>query len=161
LPHAATQQCNTVLCFADASEWCNRLSFVERYRNHKVVVPGVSFDQAIAVVIGGRVNPLVRQYLGCGGFERSDLRSRLIAEYLAAQLDIQTQLSFWWLKLNKETLGCHVITPMSMPGMPGAPRALPVTLSGGPVPSLTNASSLQDLYDATNWVVIRGSGTPT
>ncbi len=154
---SSSLQCNTVLCFAEASTWCNLLTFEDRYLNHRVIVPGVNSNQPIAVISGGSVNPLIRQYLGCGGFQRSDPRSTLIAAYLAAQLDIQTQLPFWWGRLDKQTLGCHVITPMSMPGMPGAPRALPATLSGGPIPVLTDASSLQDLYDATDWVVTKGS----
>lgn len=149
--------CDTVLCFADACTWCNRLSFGGRYANARVVVPGVNFNQPIAVYVGGRINPLISQYLGCGGFYRSDMRSVLIGQYLSAQLDIQTQLSFWWAKLSKQPLQCHVITPMSMPGMPGAPRALPATFSGGPITTLTDASSLQDLFDVTDWVVTRGS----
>ncbi len=156
-PACATIVCDTVLCFADACTWCNRLSFGGRYLNHRVVVPGVNFNQPLAVFAGGRINPLISQYLGCGGFYRSDMRSVLIGQYLAAQLDIQTQLSFWWIKLNKQPLGCHVITPMSMPGMPGAPRALPATISGGPITALTDASTLQDLFDATDWVVTKGS----
>ena len=157
-PTCATITCDTVLCFADACTWCNRLAFRGRYLDDRVVVPGINFNQPIAVFPGrGSINPLVSQYLGCGGFYRSDMRSILIGQYLAAQLDIQNQLSFWWIKLNKQPLACHVITPMSMPGMPGAPRALPATISGGPITSLTDASTLQDLYDATDWVVTRGS----
>ncbi len=159
-PACATIVCDTVLCFADACTWCNRLAFGGRYLNHRVVVPGVNFNQPISVFLPGnppRINPLVSQYLGCGGFYRSDMRSVLIGQYLAAQLDIQTQLSFWWIKLNKQPLACQVITPMSMPGMPGAPRALPATISGGPITSLTDASTLQDLFDATDWVVTRGT----
>lgn len=157
-PACNTIVCDTVLCFADACTWCNRLSFPNRYLNARVVVPGVNFNQPLAVFpVGGPINPLVSQYLGCGGFYRSDPRSVLIGQYLAAQLDIQTQLSFWWAKLPKQALGCHVITPMSMPGMPGAPRALPATFSGGPITSLTDASSLQDLFTVTDWVVTRGT----
>ena len=159
-PACAAIVCDTVLCFADACTWCNRLAFGGRYLNNRVVVPGVNFGQPIAVFLPGnpaRINPLVSQYLGCGGFYRSDMRSVLIGQYLAAQLDIQNQLSFWWIKIGKQPLACHVITPMSMPGMPGAPRALPATFSGGPITSLTDASSLQDLFDVTDWVVTRGS----
>ncbi len=149
--------CDTVICFADAFTWCNRLSFGTRYANARVVVPGVNFNQPIAVFLGGGINPLIRQYLGCGGFMRSDMRSILIGQYLAAQLDIQTQMSFWWSRIGRQTLACQVITPMSMPGMPGAPRALPATFSGGPVLTLTDASSLQDLFDVTDFVITRGS----
>ena len=157
-PACPTIVCDTVLCFADPCTWCNRLSFRGRYLNARVVVPGVNFNQPLNVFPqGGPINPLISQYLGCGGFYRSEMRAQLIAHYIAAQLDIQTQLSFWWIKLNKQPLQCHVITPMSMPGMPGAPRALPATFTGGPIITLTDASTLQDLFDVTDWVVTKGS----
>ena len=46
---------------------------------------------------------------------------------------------------------------MSMPGMPGAPRSLPATFSAGPILTLTDASTLQDLFDVTDFVITRGS----
>ncbi len=154
--------CDIVLCFATPSTWCNRLVFPSySQRSYRVVIPGVNFNQPIPVVTSGwwssGINPLVRQYLGCGGYYRSDLNYLLIARYVATQLDIQSQLSFWWAKLSKQPLGCHWIAPMAMPGMPAPTPALPATFSGGPITSLTVTSSLQDLYDATDWVVTRGT----
>jgi hypothetical protein len=150
--------CDTVLCFAPPTVWCNRLPFpTYNQKNFRVVVPGVNLNQPISVFVNRRINPLISQYLGCGGYMRSDVNYRLIAAYVAAQLDIQNQLSFWWGKLNSQPLGCHWMAPMAMPGMPAAAPALPATFSGGPITSLTVNSSLQDLYDATNWVVTRGT----
>ena len=150
--------CSSTVCFVPASTWCNRLPFpTYSQRNLQVIVPGINFNQPLPVFVNQRINPLISQYLGCGGFYRSDLTSRLIASYIATQLDIQNQLTFWWAKLGKESLGCHWMAPMAMPGMPAAAPALPATFSGGPVTSLTTTSSLQDLYDATEWVVTRGT----
>jgi hypothetical protein len=150
--------CDTTLCFAPPENWCNRLPFLSySQRNFQVVVPGINLNQPIPVFVHQGINPLISQYLGCGGYMRSDVTSRLIAHYVATQLDIQTQLTFWWAKLGKQALGCHWMAPMAMPGMPAAPPALPATFSGGPVTSLTTTSSLQDLYTATNWVVTRGT----
>lgn len=46
---------------------------------------------------------------------------------------------------------------MPMPGVPAPVRALSATISGEPSPSLTDASSLQDLFDATNWALSKGT----
>ena len=162
VPALFTVLCDRVLCFAAPTAWCNRLSFpTYSQKNFRVVIPGVNLNQPLPVFITSgqdtAINPLVRQYLGCGGYMRADLISRLIAHYVATQLDIQNQLPFWWAKLSKQPLGCHVITPMSMPGMTAPARALPATISGGPVTTLSDSSSLQDLYEATNWVITRGT----
>ncbi len=150
--------CDTTICFTPPAVWCNRLPFpTYSQKNFRVVVPGVNLNQPIPVFVNRRINPLISQYLGCGGYFRSDLTYRLIASYIAAQLDIQNQLSFWWAKLGRQPLGCHWMAPMAMPGMATPAPALPVRFSGGPVTSLTVTSSLQDLYDATDWVITRGT----
>ncbi|MBL8205316.1 MAG: hypothetical protein JNM09_13860 [Blastocatellia bacterium] len=139
------------LCFADANRWCNRLSVIGGTRNFAVTVPGINFNQPIPVVTQGTLNPLVRSYMGCGGYMRMDVTSQLIAAYLAAQLSVQDQVPFWWLRLKQQALIFHVRPLIAQP------NSLPTTFSGGPIPSLTSVSSLQDLFDATDWAVTRGT----
>lgn len=150
---ATAPSANLVICFADASRWCNRLTFIGDKRNFAVVVPGVNFNQALPVFSQNleALNPLVRSYLGCGGYMKMDVTSQLIASYLAAQLSVRDQVPFWWVKLKQQPLLLHV-RPLG-----GQPNALPATFSGGPIPYLTEFHSLQDLFDATDWVVTKGT----
>lgn len=92
----------------------------------------------------------VRMALNCDAYMRMDLYARLTAEYVAAQLNVQFAVPFWYPQLSRQKLFCHV-NRMPMPG----PRAIPVRLSNGRV--LDDNSSLQDLFDATDAVAFNGS----
>ena len=145
--------CDLTICFARACDWCNRLDFPGYRRDYWVRIPGVNFGLMVSPY--GNFSQLVRQALGCSGFTRNDPYSKLVAEYVAAQLSIQHAVPFWYPQLSRQILGCHVRVPMAMPGMPAPVSSLPVTLSDGR--TLTVNSSLQDLFNATDFATSRGT----
>ncbi|MBS1808891.1 MAG: hypothetical protein JST84_12080 [Acidobacteria bacterium] len=152
-PACPTISCDLTICFADACTWCNRLDFASYRRDYWVSIP--NYNMGLMVSPYGFNGILVRQALGCSGFTRNDPYSKMVAEYVAAQLSVQHALPFWYPQLSKQKLACHVRVPMAMPGMPAPASSLPATLSNGVV--LDGNSSLQDLFTATNWAALKGN----
>jgi hypothetical protein len=155
-PNCATLNCDETICFAEASTWCNRLPTPHYNRKpFRVVIPDTNGNMPINVFLGQRVNPQVQAALGCGGYERLDINSQITAAYVAAQLSVQNELFYWYVKLGRQQLGCHIRVPMAMPNMPAPPKSLPAKFSNGV--TLDDFSSLEDLFSLTEWVVGRGN----
>ena len=147
-PACPVINCDLTICFVQACDWCNRLQFPGYRRDYWVRIPGVNFGLMVSPY--GPFAQNVLMALGCSGFTRQDVYSKLVAEYVAAQLSIQHAVPFWYPQLSRQKLECHVRT-MPMPG----PRAIPATLSNGVV--LDGNSSLQDLFNATDWAAAQGT----
>ena len=145
--------CDLTICFAPACEWCNRLSFTSYRKDYWVKIPNYNFGLSVSPY--GFNGQLVFQALGCNGFFRTDPYSKMVAEYVAAQLSIQHAVPFWYPELRRQLLACHVRVPMAMPGMPAPVNPLPATLSNGVV--LDGNSSLQDLFNAVDAAALRGN----
>ena len=145
--------CDLTICFAPACDWCNRLSFPGYRKDYWVKIPNYNFGLPVSPY--GFNGQLVFQALGCNGFFRTDPYSKMVAEYVAAQLSIQHAVPFWYPELRRQLLACHVRVAMAMPGMPAPANPLPATLSNGV--TLTGNSSLQDLFDAVEWAAVRGN----
>jgi hypothetical protein len=150
-PVAQPIACDLTICFDAACIWCKRLEFINGRRNFSVTIPNFNFGLPVPVFQGDNLNPFVNQFLRCGSFVPISLRNELVSEYIAAQLSVQYHVPFWFIQLNKQTLACHVTRML----MPGQVRAFPVTLSNGVV--LTGNSTLQNLFDAIDWAVTRGT----
>ena len=154
----ASLSCDLTICYKDGCTWCNLLQFSPYNRkNYQVSIPGVNSGQPVRVFdYTGRVSFDVKYALGCAGYNRNDSWAKLTSAYVAAQLDVQNSLSFWWVKIGKQQIGCHLAPMMAaMPGMPAMVNPLPLTLSNGV--TLTQFSSLEELFDATEWAVTRGT----
>lgn len=146
---APVQTCDLTICFTEPDRWCNKLSYSSNYRNSQVVIPGVNGGYAVPVYeFFGFVNPNVKYALGCTGANNSNW-GELTQAYVAAQLDIQSAIPFWWAKVNTQRISCHLV-PMGM--MSASP--LPLTLSTGV--KLTGDSSIGDLFNATNSTLRNG-----
>lgn len=156
-PSCEALSCNLTICFKDGCTWCNLLQFAPYNRkNYQVYIPGVNSGQAVRVFdYNGRVNFDVKYALGCAGYVRNYSWAKLTSAYVAAQLDFQNAVSFWWIKIGKQQIGCHLAPMMPMPGMPAMVKPLPLTLSNGV--TLTEFSSIENLFDATEWAVSRGT----
>jgi hypothetical protein len=157
VPTPTPLSCDLTICYKNADTWCNLLQFSPyNKKNFQVSIPGVNSGQAVRVFdYAGRVSTDVKYALGCSGFDRNYVWADLTSAYVAAQLDVQNSLSFWWVKIGKQQIGCHLAPMMAMPGMPAMASPLPLTLSNGV--TLTQFSSLEDLFDATEWAVSRGT----
>ena len=138
------------ICFADPSSWCNRLDLIGGGRRIEVVIPGVNANYPVSVQAHGDPNPQVIMALGCGGFMRWGSSPQLTAAYVSAQLSVQDQVPYWYSRIARQPLLVHVRMPMAP-----AAAALPATLSNGT--TLTNFSSLKDLFDATKWALTDGT----
>lgn len=136
-------------CFVDASSWCNRLDSIGGGRRIEVIIPGVNANYPVPVQVNGNPNPQVIMALGCGGFMRWGSSPQLTAAYVSAQLSVQDQVPYWYLRIGQQPLLLHVRMPM------GGASTLPATLSNGN--SLTQLSSLKDLFDATKWALTDGT----
>ena len=152
-PACPVLNCDLTICFAPACDWCNRLSFTAYRKDYWVKIPNYNFGLSVSPY--GFNGQLVYQALGCSGFTRNDPYSKMVAEYVAAQLSVQFNLPFWYPQLSKQKLACHVRMPMAMAGMPAPVNPLPATLSNGVV--LDGNSSLQDLFNAVDVAALRGN----
>jgi hypothetical protein len=152
-----TLSCDLTICYKNSDTWCNLLQFSPyNKKNFQVSIPGVNSGQLVRVYdYTGRISFDVKYALGCSGYDRNSPLADLTAAYVAAQLDVQNSLSFWWIKIGKQQIGCHLAPMMAMPGMPAMASPLPLTLSNGV--TLTQFSSLEDLFDATEWALLRGT----
>ena len=148
-PACPVINCDLRICFVQACDWCNRLDFPGYRKDYWVRIPNFNFGLMVSPY--GNFSQLVRQALGCSGFTRNDVYSKLVAEYVAAQLSIQHAVPFWYPQLSRQKLACHVDRML----MAGQVRAIPATLSNGTV--LDGNSSLQDLFNATDWAAAQGS----
>ena len=141
--------CDLRICFVQACDWCNRLDFPGYRKDYWVRIPNFNFGLMVSPY--GNFSQLVRQALGCSGFTRQDVYSKMVAEYVAAQLSVQNAVPFWYPQLSRQKLFCHVDRML----MAGQVRAIPATLSNGTV--LDGNSSLQDLFNATDWAAAQGT----
>ncbi len=156
-PSCDALSCDLTICYKDGCTWCNLLQFSPyNKKNYQIYIPGVNSGQAVRVFdYNGRITYEAKAALGCAGYVRNDSWAKLTSAYVAAQLDIQNAVSFWWVKIGKQQIGCHLAPMMAMPGMPAMAKPLPLTLSNGV--TLTEFSSLADLFDATDWAVTSGT----
>ncbi len=131
--------CDRKLCFKAPYAWCYALQS-QRNRNYSVNIPGVNFGLQINVFSTWGVNPNVTMALEPAS---QHVRYKLTAAYVAAQLSLQEQITFWWHGISTLKLGCFVRMPMNT-----APSCtFPVSLSYGE--TLNSNSSLTDLFNQT------------
>ena len=75
--------CDLTICFAAACDWCNRLDFPGYRKDYWVRIPYLNFGLMVSPY--GPFSQNVRMALGCSGFTRNDVYSKMVAEYVAAQ----------------------------------------------------------------------------
>jgi hypothetical protein len=149
-PACPVINCDLTICFAAACDWCNRLTWsLHNRRDFWVRVPGLNFGLMVSPY--GPFSQNVQQALGCSGYTKNDPYSKMVAEYVAAQLSVQATTPFWYPQLSRQKLACHVTRML----MGNQQRAIPVTLSNGT--TLDGNSSLQDLFNATDAIAVKGT----
>jgi hypothetical protein len=131
--------CDRKLCFKAPYAWHYALQ-VQRNRNYSVNIPGVNFGLPVDVFSSGGVNPNVTMALEPYS---QHVRYKLTAAYVAAQLSLQEQITFWWHGIGTLKLGCFVRMPMN--STPSC--TFPVLLGSGE--KLDSNSSLADLFNQT------------
>jgi hypothetical protein len=144
--------CNSGICYNDPQSWCQAINtYPDRFTQNFVVIPTENFGQPIRVVwdSGFGLQPSISVLtVLCDGIGKKSLAQQLLAKYIAAQLSIQRQVTFYMPQLAKQQLACQLMAPMGMMGQPAPPVAIPVTLSTGV--TLTGTSTLMDLFTATD-----------
>ena len=139
--------CDSTICFKDPATWCYALR-VQRNRNYSVKIPSINLGLPISVFTPAGINPSVSIALEPYS---QHVRPQLTAAYVAAQLSVQEQEYFWWVKIYRQKLGCYVRVPMG-----STPTCLfPVALSYGE--KLNSNSFIANLFDQTERALKEGT----
>lgn len=139
--------CDRKICFKEPFAWRYALQ-VQRNRNYSVKIPGVNFGIPMNVFTLAGINPNVKNALE--PYSQHD-RYKLTAAYVAAQLSLQEQSTFWWHGINTLKLGCFVRMPMN--STPSC--TFPVLLSYSE--KLDSNSSLAELFNQTEQALRGGT----